>query len=83
MSSRFAGSVVLMQEGVGVSYYQFSTVHPSQPRVQAYSRDVSFDFSIRSSTRGGQTVTLDIFRRTSKALFHHPTVHAPDSTFLS
>ncbi|RAK98115.1 uncharacterized protein BO80DRAFT_480471 [Aspergillus ibericus CBS 121593] len=64
ISSRFAGSVLLMQEAVG-----------------AYSRDVLF--SIRSSTRGAQTVTLNISRHTSRALFQRPTLHARDSTFLS
>ncbi|KAB8217933.1 hypothetical protein BDV33DRAFT_232454 [Aspergillus novoparasiticus] len=66
MSSRFAGSVLIMQEAVG-----------------AYSRDVSCKFSIRSSIRGRQPVTLNISRHTCKAQFHHPTLYAPNSTFLS
>ncbi|RAL13150.1 uncharacterized protein BO97DRAFT_388928 [Aspergillus homomorphus CBS 101889] len=66
MSSRFAGSVLLMQEAVG-----------------AYSGDVPFGCSIRSSIRAVQTATLHRFRHTSKARFHPPIVHARDSTFPS
>ncbi|OJJ96902.1 hypothetical protein ASPACDRAFT_34129 [Aspergillus aculeatus ATCC 16872] len=53
MSSRFAGSVLLMQEAVGVMY--------------AYTRNVSVVFSIRSLTKGRRTVTLERFRHTSMA----------------
>ncbi|KAJ5378927.1 hypothetical protein N7509_012046 [Penicillium cosmopolitanum] len=65
MSSRFAESVLLMQEAVGLTGGCF------------------LDFSIRSSTRVGQTVTLDMSRHTSKAQLSRPTPPARDSIFLS
>jgi hypothetical protein len=67
MSSQFAGSVLLLQEAVGVSCYQSQSYNHLKQESRLTRGMFPLECSIQSLGRGVQIVTFDMFRHTFKA----------------
>lgn len=67
MSSRFAGSVVILQDAVGVSLCSHAGVDYKLPESRLTLETFALEYSIQLLTRVGQIVILDISRDTLKA----------------
>lgn len=84
MSSRFPGSVTLVQEAVGVSCPPLFFGAKYKPvlaqKIQLITDGLLRECSIRSSTKGDLSATLDMFRPTFWAWFLRTILHARSST---